>query len=238
MYTLLRAFSLRLVFPSFVVFSRKLWPGKFRKKTHFTRDTGKEKEKRLTPAIVIFLLSFGTFLFIMWYTRARESLSLFSISTKGRSRSSSRLSLDRRARVLVFIARKELERLLYLLFRFVRAFCARPKKSPPKLSSASRDPSFFITTTRFQKSGSLFGSMTERERERERLSSSFVVEEVRSIDRSIDRLLRAFFFFAHKLSSYQQQLWKTGTFWAFDHTPLLNQERVFIPNESFWIKKV
>lgn len=100
------------------------------------------------------------YVFIMWYTRARESLSLFSISTKGRSPSSSRLSLDRRVRVLVFIARKELERLLFYSRFFLRA---RPKKSP-KLSSASCDPSFFITT-RFQKSGSLFGSMRERERE-------------------------------------------------------------------------
>jgi len=79
------------------------------------KDTSR-KRKRAPPAIVILLLSFGTFLYVI-HTRARASLSLFSISTKGRSRSSTRLSLDRRARVLVFIARKELQRLYYLLPR-------------------------------------------------------------------------------------------------------------------------
>jgi len=130
MYTL-RAFSLSEArLPLIVVFSRKLWPGKFRKKTHFTHDTGKEKETNRDRHFFVVVRYVSI---IKWYTRARESLSLFSISTKGRSRSSSRLSLDRRARVLsVFIARKELERLLYLLSFYVRAFCARPKKKSTK----------------------------------------------------------------------------------------------------------
>jgi len=83
-----------------------------------------------------------------------------------------------------------------------------PKKKSKTLSSAREsDPSFFITT-RFQKSGSLFGSM--RERRGERLSSSFVVEEVRSIDRSFAS--RVFLFCSQTLSLYINNFEKQAPF--------------------------
>ena len=109
-----------------------------------------------------------------------------------------------------------------------------PKKKSKTLSSAREsDPSFFITT-RFQKSGSLFGSM--RERRGERLSSSFVVEEVRSIDRSIVCFARFSFLLTNSLSLYQQ-LWKTGTFWAFDHTLPWTTRASFYSKKEFLNKK-
>jgi hypothetical protein len=126
MYTLC-AFSFGLVFLLFIVLSfHNLLCLTPREKNFEKRHTlRKEKEPLLRSSF----FCCRSVRFYVIHTRARASLSLFSVSTKGRSRSSTRLSLDRRARVLVFIARKELERLYYLLPARISAR-ARPKKSP------------------------------------------------------------------------------------------------------------
>jgi hypothetical protein len=111
-----------------------------------TLHTGKEKEKRLT-AIVIFLLSFGTFL-LLSDTHARASLCLsFRYQRKG-DRVHPLVSRSIGARAFSPFSSLGKSWKDYYIYSFV--LCARfaraQKKSPPKLSSASRDPSFFITT--------------------------------------------------------------------------------------------
>jgi len=216
--------------PHSLSFHESFDPENFEKR--HTSHTTQAKKKRLT-AIVIFLLSFGTFL-LLSDTHARASLCLsFRYQRKG-DRVHPLVSRSIGARAFSpFSSLGKSWKDYYIYSRFMCARFARAqKKSPPKLSSASRDPSFFITTRDSKSPGvPLWEYDRKREREREII---FIFRRRRSaIDRSIDRLLRAFFFFAHKLSSYQQQLWKTGTFWAFDHTPSLNQERVFIPKRVF-----
>jgi len=111
------AFSFGLVFLPSSSFHKNALTPKISKKTHFT---GKEKEP---PAIVILLLSFGTFLLCDTHAHARL-VSLFDINERAIAFILSRLSLDRRVRVLVFNARKELER----LFAPLSLSRARPKK--------------------------------------------------------------------------------------------------------------
>jgi len=195
---------------------------KFRKKTLH------EKEKE--PLLRSSFFCCRSVRFYMWYTRAHARLCLsFRYQRKGdRVHPLVSRSIGARAFSFSSLGKSCKDYIIYS----PRA----PKKKSKTLSSAREsDPSFFITT-RFQKSGSLFGSM--RERRGERLSSSFVVEEVRSIDRSIDRLLRAFFFFAHKLSLFISTTLKNRHLLSVRSHSLEPQERVFIPKKSFWIKKV
>ena len=175
---------MRLVFPSSLSFHESFDPENFEKR--HTSHTTQAKKKRLT-AIVIFLLSFGTFL-LLSDTHARASLCLsFRYQRKG-DRVHPLVSRSIGARAFSpFSSLGKSWKDYYIYSRFMCARFARAqKKSPPKLSSASRDPSFFITTRDSKSPGvPLWEYDRKRERERERLSSSFVVEEVRSIDRSI-----------------------------------------------------
>ena len=127
---------------------------KFRKKTHFT------KRKRAPPAIVILLLSFGTFL-CDTHARTRVFVSLFDINERAIAFIHSSLARSARARSR-FHRSERVGKII--LFTPARISARAPKKKSKTLSSAREsDPSFFITT-RFQKSGSLFGSMREREK--------------------------------------------------------------------------
>ena len=165
----------------------------------------------------------------MWYTHARTRLCLsFRYQRKGDHRVHPLVSRSIGACAFSFssLGKSCKDYIIYS----PRA----PKKKSKTLSSAREsDPSFFITT-RFQKSGSLFGSM--RERRGERLSSSFVVEEVRSIDRSFAS--RVFLFCSQTLSLYINNFEKQAPFERSITLSLEPQERVFIPKKSFWIKKV
>ena len=139
----------------------------------------------------------------MWYTHARTRLCLsFRYQRKGDHRVHPLVSRSIGACAFSFssLGKSCKDYIIYS----PRA----PKKKSKTLSSAREsDPSFFITT-RFQKSGSLFGSM--RERRGERLSSSFVVEEVRSIDRSFAS--RVFLFCSQTLSLYINNFEKQAPF--------------------------
>lgn len=178
---------------------KMLWPPqeKFRKKTHFTQ------RKRAPPAIVILLLSFGTFL-CDTHTRARVFVSLFDINERAIAFIHSSLARSARAR-----SRFHRSERVAKIILFTPGSAHKRARAPKKKSKTAResDPSFFITT-RFQKSGSLFGSM--RERRGERLSSSFVVEEVRSIDRSFAS--RVFLFCSQTLSLYINNFEKQAPF--------------------------
>ena len=190
---------MRLVFPSSLSFHESFDPENFEKR--HTSHTTQAKKKRLT-AIVIFLLSFGTFL-LLSDTHARASLCLsFRYQRKGDHRVHPLVSRSIGACAFSFssLGKSCKDYIIYS----PRA----PKKKSKTLSSAREsDPSFFITT-RFQKSGSFFGSM--RERRGERLSSSFVVEEVRSIDRSFAS--RVFLFCSQTLSLYINNFEKQAPF--------------------------
>ena len=198
-----------------------------REKNFEKRHTsGKEKEPLLRSSF----FCCRSVRFYMWYTHARTRLCLsFRYQRKGDHRVHPLVSRSIGACAFSFssLGKSCKDYIIY-------SPRARPKKKSKTLSSAREsDPSFFITT-RFQKSGSLFGSM--RERRGERLSSSFVVEEVRSIDRSIVCFARFSFLLTNSLSLYQQ-LWKTGTFWAFDHTLPWTTRASFYSKKEFLNKK-
>ena len=146
MYTLC-AFSLRLVFPS-LSFRKSFDPENFEK-----RHTWQAKKKS-PPRSSFFCCRSVRFYYVI-HARTRVFVSLFDINERAIAFILSSLARSARARSR-FHRSERVGKIIILLLR------ARPKKSP-KLSSASCDPSFFITT-RFQKSGSLFGSMRERER--------------------------------------------------------------------------
>ena len=146
MYTTLRAFSLRLRLPLIrCLFTKALTPGKFRKKTHFTHDTGKEKETNRDRHFFVVVRYVSIYYVI--HTRARVFVSLFDINERAIAFILSSLARSACARSLRFHRSERVWKDYYIYSRFMCARFARAqKKSPPKLSSASRDPSFFITT--------------------------------------------------------------------------------------------
>jgi hypothetical protein len=141
MYTLLRAFSLRLVFPSFVVFSRKLWPGKFRKKTHFTHDTGKEKETNRDRHFFVVVRYVSIYYVI--HTRARVFVSLFDINERAIAFILSSLARSACARSRFHRSERVGKIIIFLL-----SFCARvlraPKKKSPTKTLVCESWSFFF----------------------------------------------------------------------------------------------
>jgi len=162
------------------------------------------------------------------HTRARVFVSLFDINERAIAFILSSLARSARARSLRFHRSERVGKIIiFTLVLCARVLRAPKKKVHPKLSSASRDPSFFITTTRFQKSGSLFGSMTERERERDYLHLS----SQKKCDRSIDRS------FASRVFLFRSQTLFISTTLKNRHLLSVRSHALIKPRASFYSKK-
>jgi len=127
MYTTLRAFSLRLRLPLIrCLFTKALTPGKFRKKTHFTHDTGKEKETNRDRHFFVVVRYVSIYYVI--HTRARVFVSLFDINERAIAFILSSLARSACARSLRFHRSERVGKIII----FTLVLCARVLRAPKK----------------------------------------------------------------------------------------------------------